>query len=284
MFDEPDLHIISFADADGDVRAAREERRAEGRRLYVKDLVGVLTGLGVPADDAVGWSESIVDHLFFTVERDGDTTCPCSCHPRLPETDFHGYGFACSCQLSVAERQAAGAALRASMDAYRDSPEGRAAAAARQAEEDELVAWLVGHPDVVVTSHGGLAPEQWWGSVEGHTFYFRERHDEWRIELDLVPSGRFSRVWRGGDLDDDRSFESKEIEEGDVIAEGTTGVTGYGATPVERITFITETVRDHLRAQRCQVHTVERHAMELRLGRTMSWCPACGSKLSPNDP
>lgn len=35
-------------------------------------------------------------------------------------------------------------------------------------------------------------PEEWHGEVDGHSFYFRERHDEWRIVLDLRPSGRFS--------------------------------------------------------------------------------------------
>jgi hypothetical protein len=45
-----------------------------------------------------------------------------------------------------------------------------------------------------VHSHGGLTPEEWRGEVDGHSFYFRERHDEWRIEVDLRPSGRFIRA------------------------------------------------------------------------------------------
>ncbi len=112
----------------------------------------------------------------------------------------------------------------AAIDAHWDTAEGRTQEADRQAEEDELVGWLVGHPDVVVTSHGGWAPEQ----------------------------------WRGGDLDDDGSFEDKEVDEGEVIAEGTTGATGYGRTPVERAVFITGLIRDHLRVQHCRVHTTER--------------------------
>ncbi len=279
MFDEPDLHIISFADVGDDGREERDRQRGEGRRLYVEDLAGVLTGLGVPADDGVRCAEAIVDHLFVTARRDGDDNCLCSCHPRLPYTDFHGYGFACSCQLSAEERSAAWRAAMAAMDAFRESADGRAQKAAREAEEDELVAWLVGHPDVVVTSHGGWAPEQWRGSVEGHSFSFRERDDQWRVELDLVPSGHFSRVWRGGDLDDDSSFEMKELDEGEVIAGGTTDVAGYGRTPAERIAFITGIVRQHLQVQRCQVHTTERDAWEGRFGRQLAWCPACGAKL-----
>ena len=57
---------------------------------------------------------------------------------------------------------------------------------------------------------GGFAPEQWYGSVDGHRFSFRERHDEWRIELDLRPSGRFARVWVGGDLDDEDARSSRK--------------------------------------------------------------------------
>ncbi|MDQ6837931.1 MAG: hypothetical protein M3137_06235 [Actinomycetota bacterium] len=278
VFDEPDLHIISFPDVGEDRRQEQERQRAEGRRRYVDDLAGVLAGLGVAPGDVERWAETLVDHLLVA-RRDGGERCLCSCHPRLPETDFHGYGFACSCRLSPEERRASLAAWRTEMDAYRESADGRAEAAARQAEEDELVAWLVGHPHVVVTSHGGWAPEQWRGSVEGHSFSFRERHEQWRIELDLVPSGRFSQVWRGGDLDDDRNVELKELDEGDVIAEGTTGVAGYGQNPVERIAFIAGVVGNHLRGQRCQVHTSERDAWERCVGHPLAWCPACGTKL-----
>ncbi|MGI8752569.1 MAG: hypothetical protein ACR2MN_09705 [Acidimicrobiales bacterium] len=279
MFDEPELHIISFAEVDDDRRAERDRQRAESRRLYVNDLAVVLTELEAPASEIVRWAEAIVDHLFVTPRRDSDGACLCGCHPRLPATDFHGYGFACSCRLSADERSAAWRATMAEMDAFWDSAEGRARKAGRQVEEDELVAWLVGHPDVVVTSHGGWAPEQWRGSVEGHSFYFRERHDQWRIELDLVPAGRFSRVWRGGDLDDESSFEMKELDQGEVIAEGAAGGAGYGRTPTERVVFITEIVRDHLRIRHCPVHTTERDTWEARFGRPLAWCPACGAKL-----
>jgi hypothetical protein len=124
-----------------------------------------------------------------------------------------------------------------------------------------------------------MAPEQWRGTVEGHSFYFRERHGDWRIELDLRPSGRFYRAWIGGDLDDDANFELRETDEGDVIAEGTTGVAGYGETPVERAAFIVEQIRVHLQQQRCDVHTAEREDLELLFGRALRWCPACGLRL-----
>jgi len=57
-----------------------------------------------------------------------------------------------------------------------------------------------------------MFPEQWWGDVDNRPFYFRERNDHWRIELDLRPTGQFSRVWLGGDFDDAASFELRSIE------------------------------------------------------------------------
>lgn len=125
-----------------------------------------------------------------------------------------------------------------------------------------------------------MCPEQWRGAVDGHTFYFRERHDHWRIELDLRPTGHFHRVWTGGSLDDEASYELREAEEGDVIAEGVTDAPGYGETPVERAQMIVTTIRDHLRRQTCEVHTSnERVDLELLTGRTLRWCPECGARL-----
>lgn len=114
---------------------------------------------------------------------DSEDRCHCSCHPRLPESDFHGYGF--------------------------------------------------------------------------------------------------YRAWTGGDLDDDSSFELRESEEGDVIAEGTVGVDGYGSSLVERARFIVETIRAHVRRLDCQVHTAERDDLELLFGRPLEWCPACGARVGP---
>jgi hypothetical protein len=33
---------------------------------------------------------------------------------------------------------------------------------------------------------------QWEGTVDGHSFYFRERHGAWYIELVLAPNARFA--------------------------------------------------------------------------------------------
>jgi hypothetical protein len=111
--------------------------------------------------------------------------------------------------------------------------------------------------DVVVHTHGGTAPEQWHGEVDGHSFYFRERHDEWRIELDLRPSGRFIRAVAGTDNGGTIRYQEREEDKGDVVAQGTIAADGYGTTPVERAKFIVDTIRIHLCRQACTHHLDE---------------------------
>ena len=279
MTDGPEFQIIKLPDLLGDEwRAERDRQRDEARQRYLDRLVEVLAAVPPSSSDRER-AGAVLDGLFVTTRREDGQECLCSCHPRVPDSDLHGYGFACPCRLTAARRQAAFKEWMTELEAYQHSPEGRREAAARQAEEDELLEWLADHPDVVVTSHGGMCPEQWRGSVEGRSFYFRERHDDWRIEVDLRPSGRFYRSWMGGDLTDDASYELRETDEGDVIAEGTTGVAGYGRKPVQRVGFIASTIRTHLDRERCRVHTDERDDLELLFGRPLDWCPSCGLSL-----
>ena len=84
-------------------------------------------------------------------------------------------------------------------------------------------------------------------------------------------------MWKGGALDDDDNVELRDIEEGDVIAEGTVGTPGYGDTPVERGQFIVRTIREHIDRARCGLHTAGRRALEARFGVEVRWCPACGA-------
>lgn len=279
MFEEPKIHIVDFSAGASEYRSEREHQAAEGRRRYLARVKATLIDLGLDADQSTPWGEALLDSLFQVTPIEGDGPCHCSCHPHLPDSDFHDYGFACSCQQTAEERRRGWDRWRSRMDAYWDSPEGQERLAQKQAEEDELAAWLAGEPDVVVTSYGGFAPEQWWGSVEGRKFYFRERHDHWKIELDLRPTGRYSKVWKGGDLDDEDSFELEEIEEGDIIAEGVTGMPGYGVTPLERARFIVGTICDHIGRARCEVHRDGRTVLERRVGGPARWCPACGADL-----
>lgn len=229
MGDEPELFIVDPSDWPGaeEWRERHEREKATARARYLQLVTAEVELLGgVP--DPIGFAERLFAGLFVHRDEDGHE-CACSCHPHLPTSDHHDFGFACNCGLSPEERRERFTAWRASMDAYWESDEGRAETARREAEEAELAVWVADHQGVEVTSHGGLAPEQWYGSVDGHRFYFRERHDEWRIELDLRPSGRFARVWVGGDLDDEDATEQRELEIGDVIADGTATLLATGA-------------------------------------------------------
>lgn len=277
MFDEPELHIIKFPDQP-ELRARRDHQRTEGWRRY-RDRLAVALPLIDTIAGADDRANAILEHLFVATRAEDESPCVCSCHPALPASDFHDYGFRCACQLTAEERRAEFDEWQAGADAYRGSTEGKAETAARQAEEDELVAWLVGQPDVVVTMKGGWAPEQWRGAVAGHAFYFRERHDDWSIELDVRPTGEQYRRWVGGDLDDAASYEAAAIERGDVIAHGTVDDTGYGNSPVERAEFIVDIIRVHLLRQQCTVHRSGLANLVTRVGGPISWCPACGTRL-----
>ena len=275
---EPEIHVIKFPPEAGAARRAeRERQRAEARQRYLDHLTAALPG-DSPASPAE-CAGAILDVLTDWRDIESGERCPCSCHPSLPSTDHHDYGFGCSCRRTAEERAQHWTAWQSEMDAFWSSPEGEQATARREAEEQELDQWLASNPGVVVSSHGGYAPEQWWGSVDGRAFYFRERHDQWRIELDLRPSGRFSTVWVGGDWDDESSFEQREIEIGDIIAKGTTDVAGYGDTPLGRLAFIVAVIREHVGRQSCSVHTSDREAAEAALGRPMKWCPECGTDI-----
>lgn len=274
-----ELLVIRPSDFPGweEHRAEADRQAAEGRRRYRELLTAALAGLEAEAGPELR-ADTVLDTLFKWTNHEGDS-CHCSCHPQLPSSDHHDYGFDCSCRQSPEERSAWWDSWLAERDAYWDSPEGRREKAARDAERETLRAWVAAQAGVVVTEHGGMAPEQWRGSVDGHSFYFRERHDHWRIELDLQPTGQFHRVWKGGPLDDDESFELKPSRQGEVIAEGVPDGPGYGRTPVERAQMIVATIRDHLGRQACLVHTTERGDLETLFGRSLRWCPDCGSRL-----
>ncbi len=280
--EEPELHLLQVGGLPGaaEHRARVQRLRREARRRHSEHLGSVLDANGVtaPVEPVVS---VVLDALFDWRDVERGERCACSCHPRLPDDDLHDFGFACPCSKTAADRDADHQRRMAELDAFWASPRGEELTRRQQAEEEQLAAWLDRDPGVTVHSHGGMAPEQWTGEVDGHSFYFRERSDLWRLELDLRPSGRYVKTWTGGDLDDPASFQPREIERGDVIAEGTTTERGYGTTAVERARFIVDTIRTHLRRRDCQVHTVQLKELTTLLGDQLEWCPACGERLSP---
>jgi hypothetical protein len=278
--EEPEIYVFDFSDAPGaaEARERIERARTEARQRYRDHLAAVFDLHGTP--DPAALVDVALDALTAWRYVDSGERCRCSCHPRLPESDFHDYGFGCICVQAPEDRRRAFDAWRSDIRAFWRSPERQQIRAAERAAEAELEAWLTAQRGVVVHSHGGLAPEQWRGEVDGRTFYFCERHHEWRIELNLRPSGRFARALVGTDSDGEARYEARELDEGDVIAHGTTAVDGYGSTPVERAKFIVDTIRVHLSREACTLHVHDLSSIEPLLGREVRWCPSCGTRLS----
>ena len=208
-----------------------------------------------------------------------DQPCRCSCHPRLPDSDQHDYGFNCPCTHTPEQRRRAVDKWRADLDEFRNSPDGQRIQQRKDAEEAELQAWLATQPDVTLSSLDSAYPEQWKGTVAGHSFYFRERWGDWHIELDLRPTGHMGQVLTGFDSGGTPITREQPHTAGDVIAEGTTGTEGYGATPLQRAQFILGTIRTHLARQTCSHHRAERDAIAAALGAELQWCPSCGTRL-----
>ena len=185
----------------------------------------------------------------------------------------------CVCTRAPGERRRAFRQWLDDIEAAWQSPEGQQITAAKRADEAEMQAWLAGQKGVTVHSHGGLCPEQWSGEVDGHSFYFRERHAEWRIEIDLRPSGCFIRTVAGTDRQRRDLLRGARVGPGDVIACGTTNIEGYGTTLLERAQFITDAIRTHLARQACTHHHDDLASIHALLGTLARWCPACGTRL-----
>ncbi len=102
---------------------------------------------------------------------------------------------------------------------------------------------------------------------------YQERHERACTEA-------FARPFVGSDRDDKPIYEERELDEGDVIAHGTTDVEGYGTMPVERAKFIVDTIRLHLAREACKLHAEDLSSIEALLGREVRWCPCCGIRMS----
>ena len=248
-----DLYIVDFGGGEQE-RARREaEREAERRRLadrYARYLAAS-AGVGEAA------ARRVITALFDLRDADGNQ-CRCSCHPRLSAE--HGDGFDCQCTWDEDRRAAEAAAWQA----WWDSPEAAELSAAHRREEDAIHAWLAGQPGVDARRTSSYAPEQWEGTVDGRTFYFRERGGSWRIELDMMPSGRYAQRLVRAAEDGEFVTEPVPIMEGEVIARGTDS--DLGTAPVDHLAFVIRTIRDHLRGVGC-----EHHGARL-------FCPDCGQR------
>ncbi|CCG03604.1 hypothetical protein [Blastococcus saxobsidens] len=249
-----DLYFVDLGDDEERARhrTEREAERARVRRAYVERLI-VRAGL----DEAT--AERAVAAVFDHFEDDG-SRCLCGCHPQL--TPQHGDGMDCPCTWGRQQREAT---RRTWLTDLRDSDWAKEARARHAAEEREIREWLAGQVDVTAQRTTSYAPEQWEGTVDGHSFYFRERHGEWRIELDLQPSGRFAERVAGVDERGRPVTEPVELTEGGVIAEGLEGA--LGSDPVAHLDVIVRTIREHLWQRSCS------HSGALL------YCPGCGTRM-----
>lgn len=278
MPDEPKLFITDFSKTPGAIawREQKERARVQVRRRYLEHLAGVFTDRGVTK--AAELAEAAIGALFDWRSVATGDRCECGCHPRLGD-DLHEGGFGCGCTKTAEQRRRAGKQWLADMVAFWDSPEGQRIQQRNAAEEAQLQSWLATQPDVVVSSYGGAYPEQWEGTVDGHSFYFRERGGDWHLELDLRPNGRVGRVITGVDDNGEITTEEFEHSSGAVIAEGTTLADGYGENLTQRAQFIISAIRIHLARQTCGHHGADVAALRVILGGEVRWCPACGAPL-----
>ncbi|UXA15855.1 hypothetical protein KXD97_32455 (plasmid) [Mycobacterium sp. SMC-8] len=255
-----------------------ERARAQARARYVAYLAEMLHARGIP--NSVDVADAVLAALTEWPDIETGEPCRCSCHPQLPSSELHDLGFDCNCNRTQDQRRDSMRKLLNDIDEYWRSTEGLRARASDETAEDELQAWLSQHQGVVVESHGGWAPEQWRGTVDGHRFYFRERGGDWDVEIDLRPTGESMRIIDGQNDEGTTRYRQQSIERGQIIASGTTYTGGYGATPVERAGFIVTTIRDHLRKQTYAHHPDKLDAISTVLGSSVDWCPTCGIRLA----
>ncbi len=257
-----DLYLFDFSGGQEE-RARREAERAAQRAQVrgryarrVMDLAG--------ADEIT--ADLVMAALFDHFDADG-LECRWGNHPRLPDAGEHSHdaGFDCPCTWDDARRERGRQRRKQFWDEYRNSPE----AIARQVEYDAELArigeWVAAHEGVEAQRTSEYCPEQWEGTVDTHSFYFRERRGEWRIELDLEPNGHFARRVVGAGPDGKMITEPAELTSGTVIADGLESA--LGETAVHHLEFIVRTIREHLTGIRCAHEGAG------------NFCPTCGARV-----
>jgi hypothetical protein len=255
-----DLYLFDFS-GDADERARREEERARQRSLVRSRYAEQLTRCaGVDAVTA----DLVLATLFDHNSSDG-SPCGCGCHPRLPEGTLHDAGFDCRCTWDDGKKEARQREWRAQLEEYWASPGAQELTRAREEECAEVAAWLEAHPGVTAEQTTACAPEQWQGTVDGRSFYFRERHGEWRIEIDLESTGHQAQRVIGTGPDGELLTEPVEMTAGTVIAEGLD--TALGQTAPEHLEFIVGKIREHVIGETCSHHGA------------INFCPTCGCRV-----
>jgi len=249
-------------------RARRDAERAQRAEIRERWTRRVAASLTIDVESVRRVVAALLDHPAAAEETarakpgqapaaSSAVACSCSCHPRFDLT--HDGGFDCPCTWSAERREQARAAF------LEDAPWRGALREAADREQREVDGWLAGEPGVTARRTCFAAPEIWEGEIDGHSFFFRERHGAWRIEIDLAPNGRFAERLTGVASDGELETQAVELTSGDEIASGLDD--DLGSTAVKHLAFIAGTVRAHLRAESCR-HEGAR-----------AYCPDCGRRM-----
>lgn len=176
---------------------------------------------------------------------DAAADCRCSCHPRPADTQLHGGGESCPCQLTKEQRETAVEEFFANLDGSMSlrSPE----------EHEKFLSDLSETLDADIWEAGGGAPYVVRGVVDGRFFYLRERHDMWRVEI-APDNNPLLDIWVNT-----LPREANRI----VVAEGTVS-TLYNDDEANPVRVAVEAVRLFLARRECD------HEGALR------FCPHCG--------
>lgn len=86
-----------------DYRERSERARAHARARYGAYLAEVLGERGIA--DPAGVADAVLAALTEWNDSETGELCRCSCHPQLPSSDLHDFGFDCNCTRTHDQRR-----------------------------------------------------------------------------------------------------------------------------------------------------------------------------------
>jgi hypothetical protein len=135
----PSITVDQEPELSGSVAEYRERLvrdRRQSQRRYRDHLAAVFARRRVA--DAGELADVALEALTVWRYIDSGEQCRCSCHPRLPDTDLHDYGFDCGCSRTPEERRRVFQQWRDDLKAFWQSPDGQQIKAVEHAGEVEL--------------------------------------------------------------------------------------------------------------------------------------------------
>ena len=180
--------------------------------------------------------------------------CPCGCHPTPATTSYHDGGSACPCQKTAAERAESFQELLGAMAEADPEQDAHEIAAV------EELARTAAEMGVDATIECWDMPFVITGTCDGRSFYLRERHCVWSVEIAADPGGE--------DLWNDPNVMSIQIADGAV-----SGISADNGTLSTGMAL-----REAVNAVRLSVLR-DSCAHEPRSGGEHRFCSRCGTPL-----